>query len=146
MVEKFTTDPIELPPRGHQIDRMDLIFYGLDHSGDSYEARVFMGPRGVGRDADPAHRAYVGTFYIFGHGGCFGDIGHCDVPAARDPFDLRPPHQLEPAMRILTVTDPVNGLLERGVEAAKVTVVARTSGRASNDVLAFDRVRLATYA
>lgn len=146
MVERFTTDPIELPPRGHQIARVDLIFYGLDHSGSSYEANVFMDSRGVGREADASHRAYAGTFYIFGHGGCFGDVGHCDIPQGEDPFDLRPPHQLEPASRILTVTDSVDRLLERGVEAAKVTVAARTPGRAPNDVLAFERVRLATYA
>jgi hypothetical protein len=83
---------------------------------------------------------------IFGHGGCFGDVGHCDIPASRDPFDLRPPHQLEPALRVLTVTDAVNVLLERGIETAKVTVNARTAPRKAADVPAFDTVRLATYA
>jgi tyrosinase len=146
MVEKFTTDPVELPPADHPFERSDLLFYGLDHSGASYEARVFMDPRGVGRDADAGHRAYVGSFFILGHGGCFGDVGHCDIPSERDPFDLRPAHQLEPALRILTVTDAVRQLLERGVDAAKVTVVAHAAGRAANDVLAFERVRLATYA
>jgi tyrosinase len=146
VVEHFTSKPIELPPRERPFDRADLIFYGLDHSGASFEARVFMDLRGVGRGADQTHRAYVGTFFILGHGGCFGDVGHCEISPERDPFDLRPAHQLEPATRILTVTDAVRDLLERGVEAAKVTVVARTAGRASNDVLAFERVRLATYA
>ncbi len=146
MVERFTTKPIELPPRDRPFERADLIFYGLDHSGLSYEAQVFMDPRGVGKKADASHRAYVGKFFIFGHGGCFGDVGHCDIPSDPDPFDLRPSHQLEPATQILTITNPVRALLERGIEAAKVTVMARTEGRASNDVLAFDRVRLATYA
>jgi len=146
MVEKFTTEPIELPPLDHSFERCDLIFYGLDHSGASFEARVFMDARGVSRDAGDDHRAYVGSFFILGHGGCFGDVGHCDIPAERDPFDLRPAHQLEPAIRILTVTDAVRALLEHDVKAAKVTVVAQTEGRAVNDVLAFERVRLATYA
>lgn len=146
MVERFTTDPIELPPRDRPFERADLIFYGLDHSGPSFEARVFIDLRGVGKDAGASHRAYAGTFYIFGHGGCFGDVGHCDIPSDPDPFDLRPSHQLEPATRIVTVTDTVRGLLEREVDAAKVTVVARSEGRAPNDVLAFDQVRLATYA
>jgi len=146
VVERFTTDPIELPPRDRPFERADLIFYGIDHSGPSFEARIFVDPRGVGGDADSTHRAYAGNFFVFGHGGCFGDVGHCEISPQRDPFDLRPPHQLEPQTRIVTVTDSVRALLEREVEAAKVTVVAYTEGRASNEVLAFDRVRLATYA
>lgn len=146
MVERYTTDAIELPPRDRPFERADLLFYGLDHSGPSYEGRVFIDPRGVGKDADATHRAYAGRFYIFGHGGCFGEVGHCDLPSGDDPFDLRPSHQLEPATRIVTVTGTVRDLLERGVEAAKVTVVARSEGRAPNDVLGFDAVRLATYA
>lgn len=146
MVDRFTSKPIELPPADRPFERADLIFYGLDHSGDSFEARVFFDPRGVGAEAGSDHKAYVGSFYILGHGECFGDVGHCDIPRERDPFDLRPAHQLEPATRIVTVTDAVKGLLERGAEAAKVTVVAETEGRASNKVLAFETVRLATYA
>ena len=146
MVERFTSDPIELPPAGRAFDRADLMFYGLAHSGPSYEGQVFLDARGVGADADESHRAYVGSFFIFGHGRCFGDAGHCDIPTERDPFDLRPPHQLEPAVRILTVTGAVRALLDRGIDAAKITVNARTADRQTADVLAFDTVRLATYA
>lgn len=145
MVDRFTSKPIELPPAGHPFQRADLIFYGLDHSGTSFEGQVFLDTRGTSRDADAGHRAYVGSFFVFGHGGCFGDAGHCDVPTERDPFDLRPPHQLEPAIRILTVTEAVKALLGRGREKAVVTVVARATGR-SNEVLAFEAVRLASYA
>jgi hypothetical protein len=146
MVGRFTTDPLELPPAERPFDRADLIFYGLDHSGPSYEAQVFMAARGIGGDPDASHRAYVGSFFILGHGGCFGDVGHCDLPAATDPFDLRPAHQLEPAVRILTVTEPLRALLAQGLTAAKVTVVAHTEGRASDEVLSFRTLRLATYA
>lgn len=146
MVERFSTHAIELPPSERPFSRADLIFYGLDHSGPSFEAQVFLDPRGVGREAGAEHRAYVGSFFVFGHGGCFGDVGHCDIPSQRDPFDLRPPHQLEPATRIVTVTDALRALLERQVEAAKVTVIARTAGTKPADVLAFETVRLATYA
>lgn len=146
MVEHFTSKPIDLPPADRPFERADLIFYGLDHSQASFEGQVFLAPRGVGREADESHRAYVGSIFIFGHGGCFGDVGHCDVPGERDPFDLRPPHQLEPAVRVLTVTDAVRALLEREAETAKVTVNARTPGRDPADLLAFDTVRLATYA
>jgi tyrosinase len=146
MVEHFTSKAIELPPANRPFARADLIFHGLDHSGASFEGQVFLDPRGVGRKAGSDHRAYVGSFFVFGHGGCFGDIGHCDIPRERDPFDLRPPHQLEPAIRVLTVTEAVEALLERGVETAKVTVIARTAARRPANVLAFDKVRLVTYA
>jgi hypothetical protein len=146
MADRFTSDAIELPPANRPFTRADLIFYGIDHAGSSYEARVFMDQRGVSHGADSTHRAYVGSFFIFGHNGCFGDVGHCDVPQERDPFDLRPAHQLEPALRVLIVTDAVKGLLERELDAAKVTVTAHTAGKASDDVLAFETVRLATYA
>lgn len=146
MVERFSSGAIELPAAERPFIRADLIFYGLDHSGSSFEAQVFFDPRGVGREADAEHRAYVGSFFVFGHGGCFGDVGHCDIPSQRDPFDLRPPHQLEPATRVVTVTDTLRALLERDVEAAKVTVIARTAARTPADVLAFETVRLATYA
>jgi len=146
VAKRFTSDPIELPPASRPFERADLIFYGIDHFCPSYEARVFFDPRGVSHDADATHRAYVGSFFIFGHNGCFGDVGHCDIPAEIDPFDLRPAHQLEPALRVLTVTDAVRGLLERELEAAKVTVTTHTAGKTPDDVLAFDTVRLATYA
>jgi tyrosinase len=146
MVERFTSAPIELPSPERSFQRADLLFYGLDHSGPSYEGQVFFDARGVGTEADSTHRAYVGSFFLFGHGGCFGDEGHCDIPTERDPFDLRPPHQLEPAVRILTVTDAVRALLDRGIDGAKVTVNARSADPRSPEVLAFDTVRLATYA
>ncbi|MDX6635305.1 MAG: hypothetical protein QOF06_1508 [Solirubrobacterales bacterium] len=146
MVERFSSDRLELPPANRPFERADLIFYGIDHSGPSFEARVFMDQRGVSHGADSTHRAYVGAFFIFGHNGCFGDVGHCDIPSERDPFDLRSAHQLEPALRVLTVTDAVRDLLERELDAVKVTVTAHTEDKTSNDVLAFDTVRLTTYA
>lgn len=146
MVDRFVSEALELPPPERDFERADLLFYGLDHSGASYEAQVFLAARGIGGEPDRDHRAYVGSFFILGHGGCFGDVGHCDVPAARDEFDLRPPHQLEPATRIVNVTDPLTAMLQHGLTEAKVTVVAHTEGRASNDVLSFSTIRLATYA
>ena len=43
MVDRFTSKAIELPDAEHPFTRADLIFYGLDHSGASYEGQVFLG-------------------------------------------------------------------------------------------------------
>jgi hypothetical protein len=146
MVDRFVSAPLELPRASEPFVRADLIFTGLDHSGESFEGRVFLdaasADHATGRDDD----AYAGSFYIFGHGGCYGDVGHCDIRRDRDPFDLRPPHQLEPATRLVTVTDAIRALVHTGAETVTVTVVAHTPGDASNDVLAFETVRLALYA
>jgi hypothetical protein len=144
MVDRFTAPPLELPDGDH-LDRADLIFVGLDHSGASFEARLFLddpdADHARGRD-DPA---CVGSFFIFGHGGCFGDVGHCDVPTSREPFDLRPPHQLTPAIRVVTVTEAIRRRVETGAKTTTLTVVAHAAGDSADDVLAFDTVRLAVY-
>ena len=144
MVDRYTAPPLELPETA-ELDRADLIFLGLDHSGASFEARLFLdapdADHGAGRD----HPACVGSFYVFGHGGCFGDEGHCDVPSEREPFDLRPAHPLEPAIRVVTVTDAIRAKIAAGAGTVTVTVVAHAVADSPNDVLAFDTVRLAVY-
>jgi tyrosinase len=130
---------IELPPGGVEFTRADLTFYGLDHSGPSYEARVSLGPH-------PA-----GSFFVFGHGGCFGEEGHCEVRPAVSAFDRRPPHQLVPAVRVLTCTDVVKQLIAEGTTTVTVTVeaVVRASPLADPDAAAdlphFDQIALHTY-
>jgi hypothetical protein len=134
MVDRYVSPPLELPPPEVEFKRADLVFYGVDHSGSSFEAQISLGDEDAGR------------FFIFGHGGCFGDVGHCDIPEVRDRFDLRPPHPLLPAVRVVTVTEHLRRLVAAGERAVPVTVVARTPGDRSNKVLQFDTVRILTYA
>jgi hypothetical protein len=150
MVERFVSDPLELSPalKAQAFSRVDLVFHGVDHSGDSYEGRVYINePRAdatTGRDVP----AYVGSFHVFGHGECFGDVGHCDVPRGpRRPFDLRPAHQLTPHTKVVIVTERLRALLaDFGSQTSiTVTVVAIVLGDASNEVLMFGEVRLLSY-
>jgi hypothetical protein len=146
MVDHFTSCPLELPPSDPPFSRADLIFYGIDHSGSSFEARLFLDDPDADHAADRGRASYVDSFFIFGHGGCFGDVGHCDVPLTRDPFDLRPAHQLLPAIRVVTVTDAIRDRVRKGATSVSVTIVAHTAGDKPNGVLAFETLRLATYA
>lgn len=106
--------------------RADLVFQGVDHGGPTYEVRVFFNaPKATGATPRDPAKGYAGRFVVFGHGGCFGQLGHCDVPSVRrDPTDLRPGHPLVPQTKIVTVTDALERLFKgkkRGLET--VTLV-----------------------
>lgn len=146
MVDRFICAPLELPDAEAEFERADLTFYDVDHSGSSFEARVFLDNADASAATSRDDPSYAGAFHVFGHGGCFGDVGHCDVPEGpADEFDLRPPHQLLPQTKLVVITDALRRALADGRREITVTVVAETPGERPNDVLTFTRVRLLTY-
>jgi hypothetical protein len=146
VVDRYRSKPLELPAPEHHFERADLAFYDVDHSGPSFEARIYVGGRGLKRDAGLDHPAYAGSLYVFGHGSCHGDPGHCDIPEERDPFDYRLPHHLEPAPRIVTVTAAIERLVEAGKARASVDVFVHGPEGEAFKSLSFSRLRLITYA
>lgn len=138
-----TTDGQQLS----QFERADLIFYGVDHSGPSYEARIFLN-NVEARFLTPCEtqEGYAGAFYVFGHGGCVGEAGHCDVEDRHeDEFDYRAPHPIHPWTKVVTVTEALRAV--RGAEVT-VTLIAVATGFAEpqeTDALQFEHLRLATY-
>jgi tyrosinase len=78
------------------IRRVELRFHKVKHPKASFEIRVFLNQP----DADAAtpiedNPHYAGSVFVFGHGECGGDAGHCEPPdTPRGVFDLRPPHHL----------------------------------------------------
>ena len=148
------TFEIELPA-GEELPepaRADLTFYGLDHSGPSYEVRVFFNNPDASPDTPPvAGEGFAGKFSVFGHGGCFGDEGHCDVRAPVSVFDRRQPHPLTPIARAVTVTDVIRDLIRRDMNSVTVTAVpvvrpsALATADQAADVLMVDQVALHTF-
>jgi hypothetical protein len=148
--------PVPAWDGGRGFARADLEFHGVDHAGLSYEGRVFVANAGADEHTpcDEEH-GYAGSFYVFGHGGCFGEHGHCDVPdGPLSAFDQRPPHQLTPQRKVVIATGAIARIAEsadRTSSGFQVTVVpvvpASVDGDADTveDVLLFDRVTLATY-
>jgi len=150
--DRYVSPPLSLPDPEEPFGRADLEFYDVDHSGPSFEARIFLNRP----DADRRTRlneasGYAGSFHIFGHGECFGDVGHCDVPdGPLNAFDRRPPHQLVPYRKTVTVTESLKRELRVAGDEFVVTVVAyvrdRFDGkRPRHDVLRFDRLAVVTY-
>ena len=133
--------------------RADLIFDDVDHSGPSFEARVFLNnPAATAETAATIQNGYAGSFHIFGHGICLGDVGHCEVTdRGKAPFDFRGPHPLVPQQKSLVVTDALKQILDRDGKLEHVTVVPVAYGRPATDekdpegFLKYGDVRLATY-
>jgi hypothetical protein len=157
MSEKpYTTPPLSIPEREEERDftRADLRFFGLDHSGPSYQARVFLN-NPTANETTPREQesGYAGAFTIFGHGGCFGEAGHCDLPPGpRERFDLRPPHPLTPTTKTVIITDSLRQLRDDGAREFTVTIVPiayqtnlPTGRPRKGPVLQFDSVSLLTY-
>jgi hypothetical protein len=150
MVERFVSGPIELAAgiRSGDYERADLIFDDVDHSSASYEAQLFFNLPDAGVATGRDNPAYGGSFHVFGHGGCFGDLGHCVVPSGpRDPFDLRAPHQLTPVTKDVIVTDALRRVVTAAPSAAQlvVTVVCVAPGKPDNSYLRFSGMRLLVY-
>jgi hypothetical protein len=134
-------------PETEGITRADLIFYGVDHSGPSYEARVFLdNPKADHRTPTEPDQGYAGSFTVFGNAGCFGDEGHCH-PNLRysDEFDYRGPHPLEPFTRHIEVTEALLQKKRRRVVVSVVPVVHEDPGVKPPAVAPAERVRLVAY-
>ena len=147
-MNRFRSKPLELPEDREEVTRADLVFYGVDHSGPSYEARVFLdNTRAEAETPRTLEEGYAGSFTVFGHAGCYGDEGHCS-PEQRvsDEFDFRAPHPLIPFTKALNVTD---ALKRTTGETVTVTVVAVTrelgDSGSTSDVAPCERIRLLAY-
>jgi hypothetical protein len=147
-MRRFASKPLDVPADREEITRADLIFYGVDHSGPSYEARIFLdNPRADADTPRDVERGYAGGFAVFGHGGCYGDEGHC-APEDRyvDAFDRRPPHPLTKYIRTVSVTEALKRTTGDQVTVHLVAVPRETKDSpASTDIAPVETVRLVAY-
>jgi glutamine amidotransferase-like uncharacterized protein len=149
-MKRFSSKPLDLPADREHVARADLVFYGVDHSGPTYEGRVFLdNPRATERTPRDIAKGYAGSFTIFGHGGCFGSEGHC-APQDRytDEYDRRPPHPLTPQTVSLSITEALAAVTARKVRVTVVAVVRemKTAAAVDQQVAPCESVRIVTYA
>jgi tyrosinase len=100
-----------------------------------------------------AEQGYAGRFVVFGHGGCFGDEGHCELPSEpRARTDLRLAHPLTPQTKLVTVTDALRQILaeqEEGLRQVTLVPVSKDPNRdqrgPTDSLFRFDGLELQTY-
>ena len=68
--------PVDFAGPDHRSNRIDLEIYGIFHGEASYEGRIFFNNPNADRNTPKTpENGYAGSFHIFGHGGCLGDVG-----------------------------------------------------------------------
>ena len=122
----FTSRPVavEFATSEHRFVRADIEISGIFHGEASYEGRIFLNnPKADTKTPKDLAHGYAGSFHIFGHGGCLGDVGHCEVSEDnRESYDFRSPHPLTLAKKRVTVTTALREIAKRS-KAVTVTVV-----------------------
>ncbi len=123
------------------IAKTTLEFHGINHSGPSYEARIFLNNKNANeKTAKTEKNGYAGSFYIFGHGGkCYGGPGHCRIPPKdiADPYDNRRSHPLTPTFRYVTITKQLQKIAKK---ANKISVTVVPIPRSYNEMADFENL------
>lgn len=148
----FTSASINVDFAGpeHRVIQIDLELDGVYHGEASYEGRVFLNNAAATAATPRAlESGYAGSFHVFGHGGCLGDPGHCDInDHNREALDLRPGHPLTPITVRVNVTNTLRAIAST-TPAVSVTIVPVIS--AANElcdtetVLRFAGMRFVAY-
>jgi hypothetical protein len=148
-VKRFVSPPLDNPAReGHAaFQRADLVFYEVDHTGPRFEARIYFNHADVDQSTPREHASFAGSFTVFGHSGCAGDVGHCDVPTGpRDVFDRRAPHALTGQTKTVIVTEALRRTGDEQLVISVVAVRPGPDGAETVDALQFERFTLLTFS
>lgn len=143
-MHRWESQALALPPSDQPFAAANLEFEDIRHEGPSFTVYAYFDNPDVDEKAGESGDGYVGRFRVFGHGDCWGDAGHCDLP--RGPvheFDVRAPHPLTPIDISLDCTAALRALATGSV---KVTTLAFSADpQADGDLLRFGGLSLVTY-
>lgn len=115
-----------------QQQRFDLVLRGVHHLGCSYEGRVFLNnPDADEKTERSADNGFAGSYYVFGHGDCYGAPGHCGPPPPRLPYDTTPPPDSRPIEVHLDISEALQRAAQStSAEGMALTIVPVVKGRA----------------
>ena len=144
ITEVFTFGPFPAP--ADDFSRVDLEVFGINHFRPSFVALIYINDPDVSAaNATRDRPSYAGRFAIFGHETCVGDVGHCELDAARRRFDDRPSHPLTRAFKCVIVTDAVRRAAPSVPLTLTVVVSATTDHELDGPLLDINGMQLATF-
>ena len=144
---------LNLKPLKNNLVRVDLELLGLDHSGPSYEGRVFINnPAANHSTPTTKNNGYVGSYHIFGHGGCFGGIGHCVVKKTQRPYDFRQSSPLTPIFKRVEITEHIKSIKKDSYDFTVTIVPILANGldhwfvhMETENVVKLEKIMIKTY-
>ena len=147
---KFTSPEmyLEYPEGENEFYQGVIEFYGLDSRGPSYTGRVFLNNPNADENA-PLNESsgYVGSYYIFGNDGCWGDIGHCDPKIQRN-YDSREHYHVELQYQFVDATEALRKCVKSKTKFTVTVVPLIKVGQAmsdTKDVVRCQRIRATCY-
>jgi hypothetical protein len=149
--ERVITKEVDAHAAGptHRYVRADLELRGVRHTGASFEVRVFFNNRkATSATAKTDETGYAGSAWVFGHGRCYGDAGHCHVPESYRAEDRRRAHPLTPVSLRVDIYQALRAAVEKSTKlwVTLVPVVqAANSACELEDVLQFDELAIVTH-
>jgi len=147
---KVTSPPISLyiNQEENKFYKAAIELYGVDVTGPSYEGRVFINNPGANENTPTTEESgYVGSYHIFGHNGCYGDEGHCDIPKRR-PYDSRRTRDAAPCYKSVEATQALKKVIQSKNEITVTIVPLAVKGGKNGepkDVVHIDRIRINCY-
>ncbi len=150
-VDRIVTTPVDVAAvvRSDDFRRADLEIGGINHTGTSYEGRVFVDNPDADEDTPKDDPSYAGSFHVFGHGGCFGAAGHCEAPDSRRRFDRRPLSRSIRMKKRVKVTDSLRRAAARGGDIrftiVGVPVTGSSPGSEPEAILDVKRMSVVLY-
>jgi hypothetical protein len=129
--------------------RADLEFHGIGHGTESYTGHVFLN----NHDADlnmpkTLENKFVGSYHVFGHGGCFGDVGHCDILKKNEKYDFRADHPLTRGFKRLIITEQLKVLGKQRKEfTVTIVPIIKLDKNTMNikEIVEIEKISIVTY-
>jgi len=143
-IGRFISKPISIGANVKAFAKAEVRLHWVPQLARSCFIRVFLNEPGA--DASTPIRNnphYAGYLAIFGHGGCYGGPGHCDLPPLRSrEFDVRPRSHNTPRNHRIDVTACARALLQNTDKLQITLLVIGVDYREESELLRLEGVSL----